>query len=125
MRWVPLSFYVVAACLLATVAYAAVTAGSPCDTAPQWAAFRAAASNEGTAPTARQRVTDRLIECSTLIGMPRAAVSRRLGTPDLGASPGARWRYVTGPTRDVPVDSEELVVEFRDDRVTRLHLATG
>ena len=125
MRWVPISFCIAAACVLATVFYGAATADSPCDSTPNWAAFRADSASDGVAPTVRQRTADQLIECHTLTGMPRSGLRRRLDKPDTGAAGGRRWRYVTGPTRDVPVDSEELVIDFRRDRVATVRLEDG
>jgi hypothetical protein len=51
-------------------------------------------------------------------------VRARLGHPE-GLVRSSRWRWITGPARGVPIDSEELVIEFSRGRVRNAHLEVG
>lgn len=93
--------------------------------APDWRAWRSAKGYEGETPTRRQRDADKIIGCKLLAAERRADVRVRLGPPDRGTKRSANWRWVTGPARGVPIDSEELVISFVAGRVTGVRLTTG
>lgn len=94
-------------------------------TAIDWRIWRTSSSSDGPVLTQRQVLADRAIACRVLEGHSRQFVKARLGRPETGTAIGKRWRWVVGPSRGFPVDSEELVVEFDRGTVQTLRLATG
>jgi hypothetical protein len=88
-----------------------------------WAAWRRGIG-EGKSPNTRQKIADTIISCHLLQGHTKPYVRARLGHPE-GLVRSSRWRWITGPARGVPIDSEELVIEFSRGRVRNVHLEVG
>jgi hypothetical protein len=90
---------------------------------PDWDTWRRGV-NEDASPTRRQEIADRVISCHLLDNRSKQYVRARLGNPE-GRYRSRRWRFITGAARGIPIDSEELVLEFAHDRVQRVSLRVG
>jgi SmpA / OmlA family len=124
----------VGVCLLAAAAWSTAgcnrstaqpTSQTDCQGAPvthaEWSKARAHVDDED-APTALQRLADRLVHCRALIGDTTGEVRALLGRPSSGDYfSGGSWPYFVGPERTSPsIDSEWLVVHFDSNgRVVR------
>lgn len=91
--------------------------------APDWGVWKRGI-NEDTSPTHRQKIADRIISCHLLDGHSKQYVRARLGRPE-GTYRSRRWCFITGAARGIPIDSEELVIDFAHDRVQRVSLHVG
>ncbi len=81
--------------------------------------------NRGNAELdARRQAADAIVECRVLEGLTRREARRTLGRPHQSYSDA--WIYVVGDERGpVVVDSEHLLINFRNGRVSAAELFDG
>jgi hypothetical protein len=112
-------------CLPPAIAFAVASSsgGTSCEKRPDWAAWRKGI--EEKAPTTRQRIADQIIACHSLDKHTKRYVRARLGRPELGYRYPNHWRWITGPSRGVPIDNENLLVVFARGHVSHVELENG
>jgi hypothetical protein len=91
---------------------------------PDWPLWRQGIDTS-TSPTNRQRIADEIVSCHLLRGRSKQDVRLRLGPPQESSSDHDEWLWLTGTSRGISIDNEELVVDFSDGRVRRASVTVG